>query len=215
MSFGKYARRVRDESLPRAYRYRALRCAVGHYHPLGFHATWAYVTTLAVPSHDIRRDVPALLRALDVLEASRTIWLAEMETFAANRRAEKSAGRRSPRSAEKTALAMPRWPGRPSRLGLIAAVANRHRWFRQLPFPDESLSDGQAGDLAALHSVLDTVAVAYLAQPGPLSRTAREAIIAIDWSVSSGLNSSVLPWRQFAALLEYAAIWSVPSQTWS
>jgi hypothetical protein len=39
MSFGTYARLVRNQALPYGRRYTSLRCAVGHYMPLGFNAT--------------------------------------------------------------------------------------------------------------------------------------------------------------------------------
>ncbi|WP_143220664.1 hypothetical protein [Actinomadura sp. CNU-125] len=106
MSFGTYARRVRAGSLDPRDRHMALRCAVGRYRPLGFNATWAYVTAVARPLPDVRRDVPALVRALDVLEASRSVRLAEDAAFAAVRRAEKAAGRRTP-------YAPPTWPPSP------------------------------------------------------------------------------------------------------
>ncbi|MBE1531639.1 hypothetical protein [Actinomadura algeriensis] len=215
MSFGTYARRVRDEALDPRARHMALRCAVGRYGPLGFNATWAYVTAVARPLPDVRRDVPALVRALDVLEASRSVRLAEEAAFAAARRAEKAAGRRTPRAADAAALAGPRWPGRtpPSRLGLVAAVADRDRWFRGLPFPDESLlPDERFRDLAVLHDRLGAAAAAYLARlgdpDGEVRASAAEAARGIDAFVRPGyapLNGFVLPWRRFAALLGYAA----------
>ncbi|MEU9124039.1 hypothetical protein AB0C96_29965 [Streptomyces sp. NPDC048506] len=120
---------MRDEQLPLARRHTALRCAVGHYCPLGFHATWAYLTATARPSPDLRREPAALLRALETLEASRTVQLNELAAFAARRHAEKAAGRRTPRRIDTTQLWGPHWPSEsaPSRLGLVAAVANRHR----------------------------------------------------------------------------------------
>ncbi|MFV2177699.1 hypothetical protein ACFHW2_15000 [Actinomadura sp. LOL_016] len=219
MSFGTYARRVRDESLPPRDRHAALRCAVERYCPLGFNATWAYVTAVARPLPDVRRDVPALLGALDVLEASRAVRLAESAAFAAARRVEKAAGRRSPRAADLAAFAVPRWPGRtgPSRLGLVAAVADRHRWFRRLPLPDESLL---TDDLAVLHDALDAAAAGYLARLGDADPATRASVAAaaraIDQAVRPGyapLNGYVLPWRRFAALLDYAAhVDPVPGQ---
>ncbi|RSN67571.1 hypothetical protein [Actinomadura sp. WAC 06369] len=215
MGFGTYARRVRDEAADPRARHAALRCAVGRYCPLGFNATWAYVTAVARPLPDVRRDVPALLRALDVLEASRSVLLAETAAFAAVRRAEKAAGRRTPRPADLAAFATPRWPGRtaPSRLGLVAAVADRHRWFRGLPFPDASLAaDERARDLADLRDRLGAAAGAYLAglgdPDGAVRASAADALRGIDAFTRPGyapLNAYVLPWRRFAALLAYAA----------
>ncbi|AWS41653.1 hypothetical protein [Streptosporangium sp. 'caverna'] len=86
MSFGTYARRVRDQALPYGRRYTSLRCAVGHYKPLGFNATWNHITSRA---GQVRTDEAALLRALDILETSREARLAEMAAFALRRKAER------------------------------------------------------------------------------------------------------------------------------
>ena len=58
MSFGTYARRVRDQALPYGRRYTSLRCAVGLYKPLGFNATWNHITSRA---GQVRTDEAALL----------------------------------------------------------------------------------------------------------------------------------------------------------
>ncbi|GLW65892.1 hypothetical protein Arub01_41360 [Actinomadura rubrobrunea] len=203
MSFGTYARRVRDESLPAGLRYRALRCSVARYHPLGFHATWAYVTAVARPSPDIHRDVSAWVRALDVLEESRAVWLAEVEAFAAARRAGKAAGRRMPTKADKAIFVRPRWPGAVSRLGLVAAVADRHRWFRRLPLPDRP-SEGHL----ALRGLLDEAATSYLAELGSLEPDERESVVAAARQVEQAAHprpAELELWRRFAALLRYAA----------
>jgi hypothetical protein len=218
MSFGTYARRVRNEQLPLSVRYSALRCAVDHYRPLGFNATWAYVTATALPSPGIRRDGSALLRALDVLERSRSVWLEETETFTAMRRTEKARGRRSPRPADRARLhfVLPRWPGRtaPSRLGLVAAVANRYAWFSRLPLPDEPPppGDSRASRLIAMHAGLDNCAADYLAQLGRLDDAALRsldlAVQTLRRSVQPGyssLNAPVLLWLRLANLLDYAA----------
>ncbi|WP_143590548.1 GNAT family N-acetyltransferase [Thermoactinospora rubra] len=86
MSFGTEARRVRDTALPHRRRYGALRSAVSRYKPLGFLATWSYITSHA---GDVRRDERALVRALEVLEASRTAWHAELAAFARRRAIDK------------------------------------------------------------------------------------------------------------------------------
>ncbi|MFD2356156.1 hypothetical protein ACFSTC_53115 [Nonomuraea ferruginea] len=86
MGFGTYARRVRDRDLPFGRRFRALRAAVSCYHPIGFNATWSYLTTAG----NLRRDELALIRALDMLELSRNAWLAEIDAFADRRRLEKA-----------------------------------------------------------------------------------------------------------------------------
>ncbi|MFF4573405.1 hypothetical protein [Streptomyces sp. NPDC001410] len=214
MSFRTYARRVRDEQVPLARRHTSLRCAVGHYCPLGFNATWAYLAATACPSPDLRRDPAALLRALETLEASRTVWLAEVESFAVRRHAEKAAGRRTP-GRITTQLSGFRWPGEtaPSRLGLVAAVANRHTAFRRFPFPDESLlRDSQVPRLAGLHACLDSCAASYLTNLGRVDAATREAlaeaISAIESLLRPGwapLNGHLLVWLRFARLVAYAA----------
>ena len=173
MGFNTYARRVRDEQLPLVRRHSALRCAVGHYCPLGFNATWAYVAATACPSPDLRGDPDALLRALETLETSRAVRLKELDAFAVRRHVEKAAGRRTPPRIDTAHMRGPRWPGEaaPSRLGLVAAVANGHTTFRRSPYPDESLyRDSQARQLADLHARLDNCAASYLTNLGPRRR---------------------------------------------
>ena len=162
MSFAVHARRVRDESLPFVRRRGELRCAVGRYCPLGFNATWAYLATLAP---DLRTEPAALPRALTVLEESRDVFLLQEREFAGRRRVEKAAGRRTPGGQDPAAFRGPCWPGTapPSRLGLIAAVANRHTAFRSWPRPDATV---EAPRLAGLRARLDACAVAYLADLG-------------------------------------------------
>ncbi|AJT64750.1 hypothetical protein T261_3079 [Streptomyces lydicus] len=215
MGFQTYARRVRDEQLPLARRHTALRCAVGHYCPLGFNATWAYLAATARPSPDLSRDPAALLRALETLEASRTIRLNELAAIAARRHTEKAVGRRTPRPTDSTQLQGPRWPGAtaPSRLGLVAAVADRHKDFRRLPYPDETLyRDSEAPQLAGLHARLDACATAYLTNLGHLEVSTRgaltETVRGIERLVRPGyapLNGYLLMWLRFAHLAAYAA----------
>ncbi|MFD8545174.1 hypothetical protein [Streptomyces sp. NPDC059649] len=214
MGFRTYARRVRDERLPLARRHSALRCAVGHYSPLGFHATWAYLAATARPSPDLRRDPAAQLRALETLEESRTVQLDELAAFAARRHAEKAAGRRTPQPTDTAHLRTPHWPGEtaPSRLGLVAAVANRHSAFRHSAYPDETLSsDTQARQLADLHARLDACASAYLTNLGRLNGPAQDeltdTIHGINHLTRPGyapLNTYLLGWLRFANLLAYA-----------
>ncbi|MFJ2936355.1 hypothetical protein ACIO8G_26805 [Streptomyces sp. NPDC087219] len=215
MSFGTYARRVRDERSPPARRHRALRCAVSEYGPLGFHATWAYLAATAVPAPDLRRDTAALLRALGVLEASRAARIEEIAVFAARRRVEKAAGVRVPLSGDPLAPPWrPRWPGAtgPSRLGLVAAVANRRTAFLEVPRPDPSLlPDGLGPRLADLHGRLDACAAAYLTALGRVDAPSREEpgdiVAGIHRHLTPGHappNVPLLRWLRFAELLDYA-----------
>ncbi|MFJ4202434.1 hypothetical protein ACIP2Y_22800 [Streptomyces sviceus] len=215
MSFRTYARKVHDERLPLARRHTALRSAVGAYCPLGFHATWAYVSATACPAPDLRRDPTALLRALGTLEESRVVHLAEMDGFAARRRLEKTAGRRSPRASDTATLRSPRWPSSapPSRLGLIAAVANRHSALQRIPRPDETLApDIRIRQLADLHARLEDCASSYLETLGRrLDRSVAEELADIVQGIDrlirpgySPVNLYLLPWLRFANLLTYA-----------
>ncbi|MEI5134046.1 hypothetical protein RB199_20030 [Streptomyces libani] len=214
MGFRTYARRVCDEQLPLARRHTALRCAVGHYCPLGFNATWAYLAATACPSPDLRRDPAALLRALSTLEASRAVRLNELEAFATRRHAEKTAGRRTPQATDIHHLRRPCWPSEsaPSRLGLIAAVANRHTAFRRSAYPDETLSsDTQTRQLADLHARLDACASAYLTSLGRLNGRAQDELTHTIHGISrltrpgyAPLNTHLLSWLHFADLLAYA-----------
>ncbi|WP_051797969.1 hypothetical protein [Streptomyces sp. NRRL S-337] len=214
MGFRTYARRVRDERLPIARRYSALRCAVGHYSPLGFHATWAYLAATAHPSPDLRRDPAAQLRALETLEESRTVQLNELAAFAVRRHTEKAAGRRTPQPTDTAHLRRPHWPGEtaPSRLGLVAAVANRHSTFRHSAYPDETLSsDAQAQQLADLHARLDACASAYLTHLGRLNGPAQDELTDTIHGIThltrpgyAPLNTYLLSWLRFANLLAYA-----------
>ncbi|MER7497170.1 hypothetical protein ABT033_31795 [Streptomyces pharetrae] len=215
MSFGTYARKVRERRLPLTRRHTALRCAVGLYCPLGFDATWAYLAATACPAPDLRRDPAALLRALATLEESRAAHLAETADFAARRRAEKAAGRRTPRASDTAARRVPRRPTRttPSRLGLVAAVADRHTAFRRLPYPDETLSaDSRVQRISDLRTRLDAAARAYLTALGHLDGPAVEELDATVDGLGSlvragyaASNVPLLPWLRFAHLLAYAA----------
>ncbi|WP_427166196.1 hypothetical protein ACQF4J_18575 [Streptomyces sp. C1-1] len=206
---------MRDERLPLVRRHAALRCAVGDYGPLGFNATWAYLSATACPAPDLRRDSAALLRALGTLEESRAAHLAEMDAFAARRRVEKAAGRRTPRASDTAALRFPRWPGSapPSRLGLIAAVANRRSAFERFPYPDETLSpDVEVRQLAYLHARLEDSAASYLKALGRLDQPAAAELTDTVHGIRSPtrpgyspLNMYLLPWLRFANLLTYAA----------
>ncbi|MFC4883966.1 hypothetical protein ACFPK5_02015 [Streptomyces beijiangensis] len=64
-----YARRVRDRDVPFVRRHRSLKNAAGCCHPLGFDGTQAHLSTAG----DVRNDEVALLRALEMLEASRAV----------------------------------------------------------------------------------------------------------------------------------------------
>ncbi|MER6580931.1 hypothetical protein [Nonomuraea sp. NPDC001023] len=97
MSFGNFARKARDTALPHQRRVSALRSCVQLYRPIGFEATLSFLRAKAGP---FRTDESALLRALAVLEASRSAWQAEKRAYAIARREAKRRGRRSPRPGD-------------------------------------------------------------------------------------------------------------------
>ena len=94
VSFGTHARKVRDPALPFSRRVVALHSAVERYQPLGWHLTLRFLDQ-AVGGHSSSEQ--ALLRALELLEESRRLWLAEVRAYTGRRRADKAGGGRSPR----------------------------------------------------------------------------------------------------------------------
>ncbi|WP_446217365.1 hypothetical protein [Micromonospora sp. IBHARD004] len=109
MSFGNYARKVRDRSLPYGRRVSALRSCVQLYRPIGFHATLGFLEEIAGP---YQRDEASLLRALDVLTASRAGWHADMRDYARKRRQAKQCGQRIAPANEINPNGFPRiWYG--------------------------------------------------------------------------------------------------------
>ena len=108
MSFGTYARKVRDGSLPYGRRINALAGCVQLYRPLGYVATFGYLSHVAGP---FRHDEAALLRALDALTTSRSLWMAELDAYAVRRREAKRLGRRTPRSSDTNPNSPACWYG--------------------------------------------------------------------------------------------------------
>jgi hypothetical protein len=82
VSFGTYARKVRDATLPYRRRVSAFRSCVQLYQPIGFDASLSFLEEIAGP---FQRDEASLLRALDALTASREDWQAEVREYAAMR----------------------------------------------------------------------------------------------------------------------------------
>jgi hypothetical protein len=152
-------------------RYRALRDAVGCYCPLGFHGTWSYLSTVG----DLRNDETALLLALEKLEASRAVWLGELESFAERRRADKARHRRTPRQAEVRCLFGPRWPGPDGEQAVFGEVgrlwAPRHR----SPLPDVP-ADSRT-DLSELDTRLADCISTYLANDGDLDAGRQDIVM--------------------------------------
>ncbi|MFJ1702761.1 hypothetical protein [Kitasatospora sp. NPDC088346] len=123
MSYGTFARLVRDPALPFGKRVSKLRSCVQLYRPLGFHATLDFLESRA--GH-FQRDEDALLRALAELDASRAAWHRELHAYALVRRAAKRAGQRTPRRDERNPHLCDRWHAAP-REGALHAVRFAHR----------------------------------------------------------------------------------------
>ncbi|GHG78753.1 hypothetical protein [Streptomyces griseocarneus] len=170
MSFSVHAKRVRDRGLPLVRRHRALRDAVGLYCPLGFHGTWAYLSTAG----DLRNDEKALLRALEMLEASRTVWIRETEAFAEHRRGEKTRHRRTPPRAQVRYVYGPRWPGPQGKPAMLEEVRRLWTDFARAPFPSIPREDKSV--LAELDTWLAGCISTYLANDGSLDAGRRRIV---------------------------------------
>jgi hypothetical protein len=97
VSYGTFARRVRNDSLPHGVRIASFNGCLERYHPIGYEASFGYLELRAGP---FRSDPEALLRAVDLLTASRDLWLAELAAYEENRRTAKRSGRRTPAKNE-------------------------------------------------------------------------------------------------------------------
>ncbi|MFG1827779.1 GNAT family N-acetyltransferase [Microbispora bryophytorum] len=165
MSFSSHARRVRDRTLPHRYRYVALRCAVGHYRPLGSPATWDYIAGRAGEVHN---DEGALIRALDALEVSRNAWRAELAEFERRRSADKQERHRRTVTVEEYRYRHGwRWPGPDAHEATLHAVTALWEEHTRLSFPGE-VPPADHGDLVELDSTIAGVIWTYLRRNGNL-----------------------------------------------
>jgi hypothetical protein len=96
--FADRARRVRDSTLAHGQRVAALCSCARWYHPVGYRATLSFLAEVAGP---YQRHEHALLRALDMLESSRAVWLTEIHAYRARRAAEKQDGHSTPRRGDR------------------------------------------------------------------------------------------------------------------
>lgn len=180
MSFGTYARRVRNAELPYRHRVSALRSCVQLYRPIGFHATLSFLEEIAGP---FDRDEAALLRALDALVASRAGWHADLREYAAERKLAKRRGQRSPHPTEPNPNGFPRWwYGAPGPAALHAV-----RYWRQHEAPGLLAEpDPTTLDLAAC-------VTASLAAGGSLLPAEREMLSATVEALRQRMGSET--WR--------------------
>ncbi|MGS2643654.1 GNAT family N-acetyltransferase [Streptosporangium sp. LJ11] len=157
MSFGTYARQVRNQDLPYGLRYVSLRCAVERYMPVGYNATWDYLNSRA---GRLRKDETALLRALDILETSRKARLAEMAAFALRRTSEKR-DRRTLSAGEYRYRHGWRWPGPDAHEAMHRTVQTLWTQHQRLPFPE-------VPSLVTLGSTVADCVQTYLRRRGAL-----------------------------------------------
>ncbi|MEU9823582.1 hypothetical protein [Micromonospora chersina] len=164
MSFGTYARKVRDRSLPYGLRVSALRSCVQLYRPIGFHATLGFLGEIAGP---FQRDEAALLRALDAIEASRAQWHADMREYAHRRRQAKQRGYRIPPAQDRNPNGFPPiWYG----AARSAALSALRYWSRRrLP----SLRVTAAG----VGNTVDVLVTAALSSGGDLASGQRQLLV--------------------------------------
>ncbi|NIK57007.1 hypothetical protein [Kribbella shirazensis] len=188
MGYGKQVRTVLDGRQPLGHRYRALRTAVEYYCPLGFVATWAYVTAEAGMQ---QFDGDGAVRTVVVLETSRVVWLAEIEAFAARRSTEKANGQRRTRKADVAFLNDPRWPGigAPSRVGLVAAVAAQRKNLVHTPEND-------------VHARLADCADTYINRLGYFRPDERTALLDTITALQAPRRFSLAPLLTYALLAD-------------
>jgi hypothetical protein len=108
VSFGMHARRVRNRALPYEDRVRSLHSCMKLCRPPRYVVTVQYLEG-AVGRFDLREE--ALLRALDLLVDGRRRRSAAQLEYAARRREEKRAGRRTPRAGDPAPSTVGHWFG--------------------------------------------------------------------------------------------------------
>lgn len=139
MSFGTYARKVRNGDLPYGRRVAALRSCVQLYRPIGFHASLSFLEEIAGP---FQRDEASLLRALDALMASRAAWLADVSAYAAMRRQAKRRGQRNPRPKDPNPSNVPKyWYGARRQAALHALKVWQRGRLPDLLVPPDRLTE--------------------------------------------------------------------------
>ncbi|MCM2416354.1 hypothetical protein [Streptomyces sp. RKAG290] len=94
-SFLTHRAHVHNVRLPLRRRHSALRTCITLFAPYGFRATYHHLTLSAAIPRRLEADPEALVRAVEELHEARVLWLARAQEYAAQRRAEKGAGRRA------------------------------------------------------------------------------------------------------------------------
>ncbi|KAB1914617.1 hypothetical protein [Micromonospora sp. AMSO31t] len=164
MSFGVYARKVRDRSLPYGLRVSALRSCVQLYRPIGFQATLGFLEEIAGP---FQRDEDALLKALNAIEASRAEWHADMRDYAHRRRQAKQCGQRIPPvQARNPNGSPPIWYGA-ARSAALSAL----RYWSRSRLPTLRVTAHDAGN------TVDVLVAAVLSSGGDLTSEQRHLLV--------------------------------------
>ncbi|MFD8496844.1 hypothetical protein [Amycolatopsis sp. NPDC059657] len=113
----------------------------------------------------VRPDEKALVRALEMIEASRGAWHAELRAYGERRLRAKRAGRRRPAPGEENPHYLTRWHGDERRAALHAVMFDSRRKLAPLVVPGDPVA-GQ------VQSCVD----ACLASAGVLGPEQREAL---------------------------------------
>lgn len=108
-------------------RINALANCVARYYPIGYPETWAFLKAKAGP---IGRSEGALLLALELLETSRQLRLAEANFYRKLRQRQKAKGQRTPPRGQVTPWDPPRWHGSTTEAATFAL-----RFWRAQPLP--------------------------------------------------------------------------------
>lgn len=188
MSFGTYARKVRDADQPFGRRVWALRSCVQLYGPIGFNNSLSFLEEVA---GRFRTDEVALLRALDALVASRAQWHVAVAAYAQGRREAKQRGERSPRPADFNPNHVDRWYGDVQRAALHV-MRNEQAEFRRL-----GGAVGPQGLEAAMSELLD----ASLTAEGQLSADQSIALNEVVASLQARLTQDL--YREDAPAYSY------------
>lgn len=153
MGFGREARRVRESSLPFAYRLHALGSCIQISQPIGFQATWSYLEERVGRTW---RDPEFLLPALALLDEVRATHQVLEQQYAELRRSEKRRGLRFPAGDAVTPATPRRWHG-DERTGARHTLRSR-----QGRFNDTALAQHPVGAevVAAVDHALDSGTVA-------------------------------------------------------
>ncbi|MFC7359371.1 hypothetical protein [Nocardioides astragali] len=189
MGFDREARRVRDASLPDGYRLHALGSCIQLAQPIGFNATWSYLTDQLQSEW---RDPRILSPAINLLEAERTAHLSICTEYAASRRFEKAGGLRFPPRSHVTPRDPMRWHG-DERSGARHVLMSWSQRGRQFHIDVSSHPVGRG--------VIDAIEIAL--EGGALAGKVNDLQSALEWARR---QIHVIGWQDDE--VQYRAAWS-------